>query len=411
MKLPSCMHWSGRYCYIDGILLLLVVMFPFVFYWNRYLDFVVFPCAVMALCVNIFRKISTFNWFSVYVFISPFLPLLFVLLFYVVIGHYSFESFFSNYLSVVMYAVALYAVVGNYNISWIYLLKILHGIILLLFSLYVLFLTCEMVSSDTVYILEINRNTFIPLVTLLGIISFLEVFLGNKTSPEKYLHAINAVVIYCIMLVSQARCGISTFFSIWVVIFIHRSKIEKKYILILFLFTALAVFYVFTMGRGVEGISDIQAYQCGDRETSLGRRFAIWNIALYAFMEHPFLGWGENYMQEIFSMENISQYISQNIIRLPHLHNELLEMTIHFGMLGTAGLLAALLFLWKRASADIPFQGVVAGIIFAGFFDVYLSHQRLAVIVVVTIYLIRNILEPAYYMPAKQQGVSCRYDR
>lgn len=66
------------------------------------------------------------------------------------------------------------------------------------------------------------------------------------------------------------------------------------------------MFYVFAMGRGVEAISDIQAYQYGDKETSLGRHFAIWNIALHAFMEHLFLGWGENYMKEIFYRKYIS---------------------------------------------------------------------------------------------------------
>lgn len=75
-----------------------------------------------------------------------------------------------------------------------------------------------------------NRNTFVPLITLSGIMSFLEVLLSHKTSLEKYLHAINAAIIYCIMLLSQARDGISTFWGILIVIFIHRSKIEKKYI-------------------------------------------------------------------------------------------------------------------------------------------------------------------------------------
>lgn len=407
MKILSYIRNTDNYVYGNVLLLLLVVLFPFVFYPHKYIDFVLFPCSAILLCIKVYRKDMCFNWFAVYSFVSPFLPLLFILLFYVVIGHYSFKNFFSNYLSVIMFIGIMYAVISEYRVSWMYLLKNIYIFVLILFSFYILFQTYEMVLKDSVYILKVNRNTFVPLITLVGIMSFLEVFWGNKTSLEKYLHAINAVLIYCIMLLSQARCGLSTFLSIWVVIFMHRSEIENKYIGVLSVLTVFAVYYVFAMGRGAEAISDIQAYQWGDSETSLGRRFVIWKIALHAFMEHPFLGWGENYMKEILSMENMSQYISPHVASLPHLHNEFLEMTIHFGMLGTAGLFTAILFLWKRASADIPFQGVLSGIVFAGFFDVYLSHQRLALIVVLLIYLMRHIMEPAYYRPEERSKVSC----
>lgn len=90
------------------------------------------------------------------------------------------------------------------------------------------------------------------------------------------------------------------------------------------------------------------------------------------------------------------------------MHNEFLEMTIHFGMLGTAGLFTTILLLWKRAAADIPFQGVLSGIVFAGFFDVYLSHQRLALLVVLLIYLIRHIMESTYYNRRSTQ--TCQTD-
>lgn len=405
MKLLSCMRNADKYA--NNLLLLLVVLFPLVFYSHKYIDFVLFPCSVMLLCIKACRREFVFNWFAVYSFVSPFLPLLCILLFYVIIGHYSLKKFFSNYLSVVLYVVILYSVVEKYKISWVYFLKKIYIFVLILFSFCVLFQSYEMVLNDSVYILKVNRNTFVPLITAIGIMSFLEVCLGNKTSLEKYLHAINALLIYCIMLLSQARCGISTFLGIWIVIFIHRSKIDKKYVCILLLLTVFAVFHVFAMGRGAEAISDIQAYQYGDTETSLGRRFVIWNIALHAFMEHPFLGWGENYMKEILSMEDISQYVTPHVANMPHMHNEFIEMTIHFGMLGTVGLFTAILLLWKRASADIPFQGVLSGILFAGFFDVYLSHQRLALIVILLIYLIRHILEPAYYISEKRSGVSC----
>lgn len=406
MKILSCMHNADNYTYGNVLLLLLVVLLPFAFCSHKYIDFILFPCSVVLLCIKIYRRDFISNLFSVYVFSQPFLPLLFILLFYVVIGHYSLKNFFSNYLSVVLYIAILYSCIEKYRISWVCLLRKIHIFILVLFSFYVLFQTCEMISRGSVCILNVNRNTFVPLITLIGMMSFLEVLLGNKTYLEKYLHAINAVVIYCVMLLSQARCGLSTFLGIWIVIFIHHSKIKKKYICILSLFTAFAVFYVFAMGRGVEAISDIQAYQNGDTETSLGRRFVIWNIALHAFMEHPFLGWGENYMKEIFSMETISQYVSPHVENLPHMHNEFLEMTIHFGMLGTAGLFMVILLLWKRAAADIPFQGVLSGIVFAGFFDVYLSHQRLAFIVVLLIYLIRHIMEPTYYISEKRSNLS-----
>lgn len=407
MKLLSCMRNADNDTYGNVLLLLLVVLLPFAFYSHKYIDFILFPCSVVLLCIKIYRRRFAFTLFSMYIFSQPFLSLLLILLFYVVIGHYSLKNFFLNYLSVVLYFAVLYSVIGKYKISWICLLREIYIFILVLFSFYVLFQTCEMISIGSVCILNVNRNTFVPLITLIGMMSFLEVSLGNKTSLEKYLHAINAAIIYCVMLLSQARCGLSTFLGIWIIIFIHHSKIEKKYICILLLFTAFAVFYVFTMGRGVEAISDIQAYQYGDTETSLGRRFVIWNIALHAFMEHPFFGWGENYMKEIFSMQKISQYVSPHVANLPHMHNEILEMTIHFGMLGTAGLFTAILLLWKRAAADIPFQGVLSGIIFAGFFDVYLSHQRLAFIVVLLIYLTRHIMEPAYYILEKRSNMSC----
>ena len=97
MKILSYIRNTDNYVYGNVLLLLLVVLFPFVFYSHKYIDFVLFPCSAILLCIKVYRKDMCFNWFAVYSFVSPFLPLLFILLFYVVIGHYSFKNFFSVY--------------------------------------------------------------------------------------------------------------------------------------------------------------------------------------------------------------------------------------------------------------------------------------------------------------------------
>ena len=78
MKILSYIRNTDNYVYGNVLLLLLVVLFPFVFYSHKYIDFVLFPCSAILLCIKVYRKDMCFNWFAVYSFVSPFLPLLFI---------------------------------------------------------------------------------------------------------------------------------------------------------------------------------------------------------------------------------------------------------------------------------------------------------------------------------------------
>jgi len=104
---------------------------------------------------------------------------------------------------------------------------------------------------------------------------------------------------------------------------------------------------------------DIELYQQGNSDTSLGARFEMWKAALLLAKERPLLGWGKDQMQG--AMQDLAAQGQANPVigAFNHAHNEVLDILAKRGLVG----LLALAFLYV-----VPIR----------LFAKYLRHPNLA---------------------------------
>ncbi|XAV88646.1 MAG: O-antigen ligase family protein [Candidatus Symbiodolus clandestinus] len=95
------------------------------------------------------------------------------------------------------------------------------------------------------------------------------------------------------------------------------------------------------LNRIFEGIHDLNVYST-DRNTSIGARFQMWQIAWSAFIEQPILGIGRGSYGDLLLCGKYQQAIAVFLFGFRHAHNEYLNAAAEMGILG---LLATLLVL------------------------------------------------------------------
>ncbi|WP_375057348.1 O-antigen ligase family protein [Zobellella sp. DQSA1] len=91
--------------------------------------------------------------------------------------------------------------------------------------------------------------------------------------------------------------------------------------------------------RVAQAFTDIELYRQGDRLTSLGARFDMWQGAFRLIAEKPLTGWGwhgyQAGMQALADQGKVTQFAAEQ-----HAHNELLDNFARRGILGLLSLLA-----------------------------------------------------------------------
>lgn len=143
--------------------------------------------------------------------------------------------------------------------------------------------------------------------------------------------------------------------------FFHlRTKIMASGLLTI---AALAVFYtpqLHVQDRIYAAFQDVQQYQQGNSNTSVGARFEMWHGAIQLIKEKPITGWSKGGYQP--AMQHLAKQGKANpvVSQFGHAHNELIDQTAKRGLVGLMTLLALYLVpLW--------------------YFSPYLSHSNLAI--------------------------------
>lgn len=108
-----------------------------------------------------------------------------------------------------------------------------------------------------------------------------------------------------------------------------------------------------------DAFHDIELYQQGRADTSLGARFEMWKAAVLMTKERPLLGWGKDQMQTTMQALADQGLVDPVIGDFNHAHNEILDTLAKRGLIGLLAL--ALLYL-------IPIR----------LFASYLNHPSLA---------------------------------
>lgn len=121
------------------------------------------------------------------------------------------------------------------------------------------------------------------------------------------------------------------------------SRRLKVLLPVLVLLGAVVVYHVPQLGvqeRVHAAFNDIERYQQGDSNTSLGARFEMWRAAGQLILQKPLLGWGEvNYdpaMRKLAAQDKANPLVTD----FGHPHNEVLNAAAKRGLPGLLALLA-----------------------------------------------------------------------
>lgn len=133
--------------------------------------------------------------------------------------------------------------------------------------------------------------------------------------------------------------------------------------------------------RFAVAVSDIQAYQQGNRDTSLGLRFSIWHAAIHMIAQRPLAGWGStNYQAHLQEGVRQGRYVPE-VLEVANTHNNYLEAWVKYGALGLAGVIGLfastfLVFARKLRHTDASVQAVaLCGASLAGMYAVFSLTQ------------------------------------
>lgn len=104
--------------------------------------------------------------------------------------------------------------------------------------------------------------------------------------------------------------------------------------------------------------SDLNAFEHGNKNTSIGIRLQHWHVALHLFYEHPFFGVGPNgFVQAIPAMQAegmLTPWAAS--VAQSEVHNEILAKCVGTGLFGLASILSVYLvpsfFFWRSCKSN-----------------------------------------------------------
>jgi O-antigen ligase len=172
-----------------------------------------------------------------------------------------------------------------------------------------------------------------------------------------------------------------------------RYKIEiRKFIGILIAVLIVSAIFAYSspvfQDRLIQAKNNIELLQQGNYSSSLGYRFAMWDVGLHAIVERPLSGYGtgspERYFDNaILTYKNGLYKDLPEFQKTSHYHNDWIEIGMHVGI---PGMMALLFLYWgwyqvfKRSHLAILGAGLVSYIILAGFTDAFIIFSRTPVL-------------------------------
>jgi len=92
--------------------------------------------------------------------------------------------------------------------------------------------------------------------------------------------------------------------------------------------------------RAVQAVHQIELYQTGNYNTSVGLRFEMWKSALRSIEKSPIYGLGWHGLQKDRTEQFENQEITETVYKFTHAHNQYLENAARVGVIGLVSLLA-----------------------------------------------------------------------
>lgn len=227
-------------------------------------------------------------------------------------------------------------------------------------------------------------------IMLVGLISAVSILYTPKSHP--LLFVLNTVMVFAALVMTQTRSSILIFPVICcITIVTYYLKNPKKLFLGICGFLTLMIVLGLVFSQSIAtrydaAVNDINLYQQGNGDTSLGARFAMYESGMTLFKEAP-LKWrsAEERSQEVESLIAKNKTLSSAMIYINvHLHNEIIENASLKGIVGVISVLcfyAALMFsaYYYRALGLFAFSLAIIG---TGLSDVLIWARSVPIIII-----------------------------
>lgn len=200
------------------------------------------------------------------------------------------------------------------------------------------------------------KITYLDFSSMLGIGVIVALYLAATSNNKKartWLWILAVFLLFMQFNQHGRALLLATLVSSGLLLFLlHRKEIRKLLAATTALLVAI-VFFAYSSDsfqqRLIQARSDIELSKQGKYDTSLGYRFAIWDVGLHGIGEHPVWGHGTGMAAPYFD-KTVETYKGglykdlPNFVKTYHYHNDWIEIGMQIGGLG---ILAYAFFLWN----------------------------------------------------------------
>ncbi|WP_165930958.1 O-antigen ligase family protein [Paralcaligenes ureilyticus] len=157
---------------------------------------------------------------------------------------------------------------------------------------------------------------------------------------------LGAVAGGCVSVISGSRGGwiaLPLVLVLFLVAFLNRQNLARAMGLVLVLCAGLAILVVTVPSlktRYTQAVSDVQKFDDGVADTSIGARLALWDALFIMIPQKPVLGWSEKDYHIELKRLVAEKKAKPVILQLANTHNNYLELWVFQGFIGLLAVLA-----------------------------------------------------------------------
>ncbi len=170
-------------------------------------------------------------------------------------------------------------------------------------------------------------------------------FFEAKEKSMRWLYALFFVVTVFFLFSMDGRSGYFIFFALFAWLLWSYRGLRGLLIAAVASVLILATAYVFSPAfntRLQESVHDMQVYQTGEKNTSLGLRAEFTKHSVALIKKHPWFGTGTGSFTEEYASLDIPEFLKTH-----NPHNQYMHILVQWGVAGLALLLWLFLVQWK----------------------------------------------------------------
>lgn len=245
-----------------------------------------------------------------------------------------------------------------------------------------------------------NRNKVLGITSALTLCCFgTLIFEGEKYNRNsRFLLIVSIIISISAIILSEVRTAIIPFLALIPFVFYFKRS-NKKIIAYAILIPTFLLVMSFLMGRMQQGITDLQQYQTGVAYTSWGIRLELWKLAINAFEDAPFFGYGEDPYKGMVAVGHT--IVFPNVTKIQHFHNDFFNALTAGGLFEVICWFSTLFLMVKKSRNDPASLCLLLGVLSAGLVERYWFH-RITLFAFVTLWTLLYISNSQFW-PGKKQ--------